>query len=83
VNPLVAWTNKDVWNHLVRNDVPYNPLHDQGYPSIGCQPCTSIVLPGENSRAGRWRGKEKKECGLHVEPSGTKDVKLTLLKATG
>ena len=67
VNPLVAWTHDDVWGHLYANDVPYNPLHEQGYPSIGCQPCTSQVVPGENLRAGRWRGSAKKECGLHVQ----------------
>ncbi len=68
VNPLVAWTHKDVWRHLVDNGVPYNPLHDQGYPSIGCEPCTSPVADGEDPRAGRWRGSVKKECGLHSLP---------------
>jgi phosphoadenosine phosphosulfate reductase len=72
VNPLVAWTHDDVWGHLYANDVPYNPLHDRGYPSIGCHPCTAAVLPGEDARAGRWRGTSKKECGLHViQPSAT------------
>jgi len=66
VNPLVAWTHDDVWGYLYANDVPYNPLHDRGYPSIGCQPCTSAIIPGESLRAGRWRGTAKKECGLHV-----------------
>ncbi len=66
VNPLVAWTHDDVWAHIYANDVPYNELHDQGFPSIGCQPCTSAVAPGEDARAGRWRGAGKKECGLHV-----------------
>ena len=66
VNPLVGWTKHDVWSHLRRHDVPYNPLHDQGYPSIGCQPCTSRVAPGEDDRAGRWRGAAKTECGLHA-----------------
>lgn len=65
VNPLVTWTSKDVWRHVVANDIPYNPLHDQGFPSIGCQPCTTSVKPGEDPRAGRWRGTAKKECGLH------------------
>ena len=69
VNPLVAWTHDDVWAHLYANDVPYNPLHEQGYPSIGCQPCTSAVVPGENLRAGRWRGTGKNECGLHAKES--------------
>ena len=66
VNPLVAWTHDDVWGHLYAHDVPYNPLHDQGYPSIGCAPCTSAVKAGEDPRAGRWRGSAKRECGLHV-----------------
>jgi phosphoadenosine phosphosulfate reductase len=48
--------------------VPYNPLHDQNYPSIGCVPCTSPVMPGEDPRSGRWRGREKTECGLHLVP---------------
>jgi phosphoadenylyl-sulfate reductase (thioredoxin) len=68
VNPLVAWSHKDVWRHVFAHDVPYNPLHDQGFPSIGCQPCTSAVADGEDPRAGRWRGSAKKECGLHVLP---------------
>ena len=66
VNPLLSWTKKDVWNFIARNDVPYNPLHDRNYPSIGCWPCTRPVTPGEDERAGRWAGSEKKECGLHV-----------------
>ena len=66
VNPLVRWTKKEVWSHLRRNDVPYNPLHDHGYPSIGCLPCTSAVRVGEDDRAGRWRGAPKTECGLHA-----------------
>ncbi len=66
VNPLLSWTKKDVWNFITKNDVPYNPLHDQGYPSIGCWPCTRPVADGEDERAGRWFGTVKKECGLHV-----------------
>jgi phosphoadenosine phosphosulfate reductase len=66
VNPLLNWTKKDVWAFVVKNDVPYNPLHDQNYPSIGCWPCTRAVQAGEDDRAGRWAGKVKKECGLHV-----------------
>jgi phosphoadenosine phosphosulfate reductase len=61
-NPLVDWTEKDVWNYLGERELPYNPLHDQGYASIGCAPCT---LPG-SGREGRWAGSEKTECGLHV-----------------
>jgi phosphoadenylyl-sulfate reductase (thioredoxin) len=67
VNPLARWTSKDVWRFVHANDVPYNPLHDQGYPSIGCLPCTSAVADGEDARAGRWRGLEKRECGLHLK----------------
>lgn len=66
VNPLLNWTKKDVWKFVTAHDVPYNPLHDEGYPSIGCRPCTRAVQPGEDERAGRWAGKVKKECGLHV-----------------
>jgi phosphoadenylyl-sulfate reductase (thioredoxin) len=66
INPLVAWTHDDVWGHLYAHDVPYNPLHEQGYPSIGCTPCTSQIVPGENLRAGRWRNAGKRECGIHV-----------------
>jgi phosphoadenosine phosphosulfate reductase len=66
VNPLLSWTRNDVWNFIARHDVPYNPLHDQGYPSIGCWPCTHPVIEGEDERAGRWKGMAKKECGLHV-----------------
>ena len=66
VNPLLSWTHRDVWAFVVANDVPYNPLHDQGYPSIGCWPCTRAVAPGEtDERAGRWAGQAKTECGLH------------------
>jgi phosphoadenylyl-sulfate reductase (thioredoxin) len=68
VNPLVRWTSEDVRTYVRDHDVPYNPLHDRGYPSIGCQPCTTPVAPGEDPRAGRWRGREKKECGLHLRP---------------
>ena len=67
VNPLANWTKKDVWTFIVENDIPYNPLHDQGYPSIGCWPCTRAVAQGEDDRAGRWSGNEKKECGLHLK----------------
>jgi phosphoadenylyl-sulfate reductase (thioredoxin) len=66
VNPLAAWTSQEIWSYVRTHDVPCNPLHDQGYPSIGCWPCTSPVAPGEDPRAGRWRGRGKKECGLHA-----------------
>ncbi|MCL6632917.1 MAG: phosphoadenylyl-sulfate reductase [Alicyclobacillus herbarius] len=65
VNPLVRWTNDEVWDYIKAHDVPYNPLHDQGYPSIGCFHCTRPVAPGEDPRSGRWAGFAKTECGLH------------------
>jgi phosphoadenylyl-sulfate reductase (thioredoxin) len=65
VNPLVTWSAEDVKTYLRAHDVPTNPLHEQGYPSIGCMPCTSPVVPGEDPRSGRWRGRGKTECGLH------------------
>lgn len=66
VNPLARWSARDVWNYIAKHDVPYNPLHDRGYPSIGCVPCTTPVQIGELPRAGRWRGTVKSECGIHV-----------------
>jgi phosphoadenosine phosphosulfate reductase len=65
INPLLSWTRRDVWAFIVTHGVPYNPLHDQGYPSIGCWPCTRRVSDGEDERAGRWAGQAKTECGLH------------------
>lgn len=65
VNPLALWKNEDVWNYIRAHQVPYNVLHDQGYPSIGCSHCTRAVKPGEDPRAGRWSGFAKTECGLH------------------
>jgi phosphoadenosine phosphosulfate reductase len=65
INPLLKWTKRDVWAFVVTNQVPYNPLHDQGYPSIGCWPCTKPVNEGDDDRAGRWAGQAKTECGLH------------------
>ena len=66
LNPLLHWTHRDVWAYVMANDVPYNPLHDRGYPSIGCWPCTRAVSAGEtDERAGRWAGQAKTECGLH------------------
>jgi phosphoadenosine phosphosulfate reductase len=67
-NPLADWSEEDVWNYIRSNNVPYNPLHDKGYPSIGCEPCTRAIQPGEDVRAGRWwwENPESKECVLHV-----------------
>ena len=62
VNPLVDWSERDLWNYIDRHDLPYHPLHDRGYASIGCAPCTQ---PGEG-RAGRWAGQDKTECGIHL-----------------
>lgn len=66
ISPLAAWTKKDVWDRIVKEGIPYNPMHDRDYPSIGCQPCTRPVLTGEDERAGRWSGSAKTECGLHT-----------------
>ncbi len=67
-NPLLEWSHKDVWAYIRYNDVPYNKLHDEFYPSLGCAPCTRSVTPGEDIRAGRWWWEDpaSKECGLHV-----------------
>lgn len=67
VNPLVYWQEQEVWDYIKAHQVPYNKLHDKNYPSIGCQPCTRAVAPGEDIRAGRWwwENPEHKECGLH------------------
>jgi len=70
VNPLAAWTSEEVWAYVRRFGVPTNPLHERGYASIGCGPCTTPVKLGEDPRAGRWRGREKTECGLHADPTG-------------
>jgi len=65
INPLCDWTSEMVWDYIRSNDLPYNRLHGQGYPSIGCEPCTRPVQDGDDPRAGRWAGLEKTECGLH------------------
>jgi phosphoadenosine phosphosulfate reductase len=77
-NPLTDWSEDDVWHYIRSNNVPYNALHDKGYPSIGCEPCTRAVQPGEDVRAGRWwwENPESKECGLHVV-----DGKLVRIKS--
>ena len=70
INPLAAWTEAQVWDYIRANNVPYNALHEQGYPSIGCTHCTRPVKPGEDVRAGRWSGFDKTECGIHLpEPA--------------
>jgi phosphoadenosine phosphosulfate reductase len=65
VNPLLNWTRRDVWAFIATHKVPYNSLHDQGFASIGCWPCTRAVAIGDDERAGRWAGHAKTECGLH------------------
>jgi phosphoadenosine phosphosulfate reductase len=67
-NPLANWSEAEVWAFIKANDIPYNALHDRGYPSIGCDPCTRAIRPGEDPRAGRWwwESRDNKECGLHV-----------------
>jgi phosphoadenosine phosphosulfate reductase len=67
ISPLANWTKKDVWGFITAEDIPYNPLHDKGYPSVGCWPCTRAVLAGDDERSGRWSGFEKTECGLHSD----------------
>ena len=68
INPLVAWSKDDVWGYIKRYEIPYNALHDKGFPSIGCAPCTRAIEPGQDERSGRWWWEEdvKKECGLHI-----------------
>ena len=69
VNPLINWSEEEVWNYIKQNNVPYNKLHEQGFPSIGCAPCTRAIKDGEDIRAGRWwwENPEHKECGLHTK----------------
>ena len=67
ISPLANWTKQQVWGFITQHDIPYNPLHDQGYASIGCWPCTRSVMLGEDERAGRWSGFAKTECGLHSQ----------------
>jgi len=71
INPLYRWSEKMVWDYIRANQIPYNELHDNNFPSIGCQPCTRAVAPGEDSRAGRWWWEDQghKECGLHIQES--------------
>lgn len=73
VNPLAGWTEEEVWRYISMYDLPYNSLHDRGYPSLGCIPCTKPVHNGEEARAGRWRGHGKLECGIHAAGESTSD----------
>ncbi len=74
INPLADWSQEDIQNYIKKNAVPYNRLHDEGYPSIGCAPCTRAIKEGEDIRAGRWwwENPEHKECGLHIKPKDKK-----------
>lgn len=76
LNPLAAWSQADVWHHIKTFAVPYNPLHDRFFPSIGCEPCTRAVAVGEDIRAGRWwwEQEDAKECGLHVSTALNKET---------
>jgi len=71
INALAAWSESQVWKYILDNGVPYNELHDRGYPSIGCTHCTNPVKPGDDPRSGRWQGFDKTECGLHVPEGST------------
>jgi len=79
-NPLADWSEEEVWAYVRDREVPYNALHDRGYPSIGCDPCTRAIRPGEDIRAGRWwwESKDSKECGIHVSPSAKSIGEKTL-----
>ncbi len=69
LNPLINWTEEQMWDYIKKNKIPYNKLHDKGFPSIGCQPCTRAIIEGEDVRAGRWwwENPDSKECGLHAK----------------
>ena len=81
VNPIVDWNSKQVWRYIHDHDVPYNELHNQHYPSIGCIHCTRAIRPGEDSRAGRWPGFSKTECGLHIIEPASNTTEETAAKA--
>ena len=76
INPLVDWTAAKIWRYIHDHDLPYNPLHDRGYPSIGCTHCTRSVRPGEDERAGRWSGFNKTECGLHTSAQASNLISI-------
>jgi phosphoadenosine phosphosulfate reductase len=80
INPLVRWTTQDVRDYIARNNVPFNPLHDQGYPSIGCTHCTQAIGKDQHERDGRWPGHEKRECGMHAR---VQSARLITADSTG
>jgi phosphoadenosine phosphosulfate reductase len=67
IHPLADWDERLVWGYIQVNEIPFNPLHDAGYRSIGCMPCTRPTAPDEEERAGRWAGSDKLECGIHID----------------
>jgi phosphoadenosine phosphosulfate reductase len=81
INPLTDWTSKQVWRYIHQHNVPYNKLHDQNYPSIGCTHCTRAVRPGDDPRTGRWPGFAKTECGLHIIEPATNNAEGNDVKA--
>lgn len=83
VNPIADWTSEEVWEYVRANDVPYNPLHDFNYPSIGCTHCTRAVQPGSDPRSGRWSGFQKTECGLHLPDPPAVASTLVQLRVDG
>jgi len=74
VNPVANWTKRDAWAYLRQHDLPHSPLYDLGFASIGCAPCTRAVFPGEDERAGRWSGRSKTECGIHIGETQVQDA---------
>jgi phosphoadenosine phosphosulfate reductase len=76
LNPMANWSREAVWSYIKQHGIPYNPLHDQGYRSIGCWPCTKVTANGENERAGRWTGFNKVECGIHTFMSKKVDFQI-------
>jgi phosphoadenosine phosphosulfate reductase len=80
IAPLADWTSEQVWAYIREHDLPYNALHDKGYPSIGCAPCTRAIEPGEDERAGRWwwERPEERECGIHFDPRSGRMVRNTV-----
>jgi phosphoadenosine phosphosulfate reductase len=82
VNPIANWTKQDAWRYLKEHDLPHNPLYDLGYASIGCAPCTRMLMAGEDERAGRWAGQTKTECGIHV-PEASKQERVVVPEASG
>lgn len=73
INPMANWTRPEVWRYLKQHGIPHHPLYNLGYSSIGCAPCTRMVFPGEDERAGRWSGIMKTECGIHASEAGRQD----------